>query len=107
MANKKSGPHKKSAADAGLTFGLFSGGKVTIDTARCAGCATQACVKRCVSSTLEPVLKIERGRPVLSRPDGRPEKGWCIECMACELDCSLYGRGAIRIRFEADREREG
>lgn len=106
MTDKKAKSAKKSAPDAGLTFGLLSGGTLTIDASRCADCRTQACVKRCVSSTLEPVLKIERGRPVLSRSDGRPEKGWCIECMACELDCALYGKSAIKIRFD-DPNRQG
>lgn len=85
-----------------LAFGLYSGGRIEIDTALCAGCTTHACVRNCLSTTLEPVLVIREGRPALSRPDIRPESGWCIECLACELDCAAHGRGAVTIRFADD-----
>lgn len=82
-----------------LKFKLFSGGALTIDREECLTCSTHACVKHCVSSTLDPVLKIEKGIPVLARTDMRPETGWCVECFACELDCQLYGKDAITIKF--------
>ena len=82
-----------------LKFKLFSGGTLTIHREQCATCESHACIKNCVSSTLDPVLKIEKGMPVLARTDVRPESGWCIECMACELDCALYGNKAITISF--------
>lgn len=82
-----------------LEFKLFSGGRILIDRSACVECSTKSCVRSCVSSTLEPVLKIEEGAPVLSRQDVDPASGWCVECLACELDCSLYGRRAISIIF--------
>ena len=83
-----------------LNFKLFSGGTLTINREECLSCASHACVRNCVSSTLDPVLKIEKGIPVLARTDVRPENGWCIECLACELDCALYGHKAIQIKFK-------
>lgn len=87
-----------------LSFQLFSGGSIRIDRQACLSCKTQACVRHCVSSTLDPVLKIEKGVPVLSRSDVRPESGWCVECLACELDCGLYGRRAVQIIFDEPME---
>lgn len=82
-----------------LEFKFFSGANVLIHRDACLDCKTQACVKRCVSSTMEPVLKIQDGIPVLSRSDIKPESGWCVECLACELDCGLYGKKAISIIY--------
>lgn len=84
---------------ADLQFSLFSGGKIRIRRSACLECESQACVRRCVSSALEPVLKIENGVPVLSRKDVKPESGWCVECLACELDCALYGKKAVTSEF--------
>ncbi len=95
---------KKSKRVAPLVLELFSGGRILIDRTVCAGCMTQACVRRCVSSTLDPVLKIEGGVPVLARNDVSPQSGWCVECLACELDCALYGKHAVKIDFPQDRD---
>jgi len=82
-----------------LKFKLFSGGTISIDRNACMECTTQACVRHCTSSTMDPVLKISDGIPELSQTDVKTESGWCVECLACELDCSLYGRGAIQTTF--------
>ena len=82
-----------------LEFQLFSGGTISIQRDQCLQCETKACVRNCVSSSLEPVLIIQEGLPELSRTDIPTESGWCIECTACELDCSVHGRNAIRITF--------
>jgi len=82
-----------------LEFKLFSGGTIAIDRDECADCETQACVRNCISSTMDPVLRIKDGAPELAKTDVKTESGWCVECMACELDCSLYGRGAIKTTF--------
>jgi len=82
-----------------LKFKMFSGGTITIEREKCLTCESHACVRNCVSSTLDPVLKIEKGLPALARTDVKPESGWCVECLACELDCQLLGNQAIRIRW--------
>ena len=88
-----------------LKFELFSGGTVTIDRNACLECMTQACVRHCVSSTMDPVLRIANGVPVIARADVKTQSGWCVECLACELDCALYGKGAVRIEF-SDRQKK-
>lgn len=95
---------RRNGAEPGLSFSMLSGGRLSVDAAACARCASKACVRRCVSSTLDPVLVIRDGRPVLSRPDGRPESGWCIECLACELDCRLHGEAGLKIEWPDDTE---
>lgn len=85
-----------------LRFGLFSGGTIAIDRSLCRDCTTQACVRNCVSSLLEPVLAIREGVPELARTDLKPESGWCVECLACELDCAKDGRGAVKITLPDD-----
>jgi hypothetical protein len=85
-----------------LRFGLFSGGSITIDRTLCRDCVSKACVRRCVSSTLDPVLAIRDGAPELARAEMKPENGWCVECLACELDCQRDGRGAVRIELPDD-----
>ncbi len=83
-----------------LKFKLFSGGQITIHRLQCLTCETKACVRHCSSSTLDPVLKIQNGVPVLADDKIPTEKGWCIECLACEQDCALYGNTAIQIEFK-------
>ena len=90
-----------------LKFKLFSGGTITINREECLRCRSHACVKNCVSSTLDPVLKIQDGIPILARTDVGPETGWCIECLACELDCALHGNQAIQIEFPEKNRSEG
>lgn len=78
---------------------LFSGGKISIDYSKCKTCSSKGCVKYCQSSTLEPVIKIEEGCPVLTDESKKDKKNWCTECLACELNCSLYGQKAITISW--------
>ncbi|MBU0571433.1 MAG: hypothetical protein KJ995_04155 [Candidatus Omnitrophica bacterium] len=78
---------------------LFSGGNISIDYSKCRDCESKACTKFCQSSTLEPVLKIENGIPVTTDSSKIEKKNWCTECLACELNCGLYGKGAIRIEL--------
>jgi len=85
-----------------LRFGLFSGGSIIIDRTLCRDCVSKACVRRCISSTLDPVLAIRDGAPEIARADMKPQSGWCVECLACELDCQREGRGAVRIELPDD-----
>ena len=78
---------------------LLSGGRIRIDYSKCGRCLSKACVKFCQSSTLDPVLKIREGIPVLSDDAKKDKRGWCTECLACELNCNLYGQSAIKIEL--------
>lgn len=72
-------------------------GRFTLDYDRCEGCEGYYCVKAC-SLYGRDVLRIRGGRAVLAV--GFEEvRRLCIECLACELECSLRGRGAIRLEL--------
>lgn len=77
------------------TFDTVTGGTITLDHAVCLTCETKACISAC-----EPqILSIENGVPVLNitREDAR--KGGCTECLGCEVNCHLYGKGGGRIHL--------
>ncbi|MBK9123672.1 MAG: acetate--CoA ligase family protein [Chloroflexi bacterium] len=77
------------------TFDTVTGGTITLDHAVCRTCESKACITAC-----EPqILSLEDGVPVLNitREDAR--KGRCTECLGCEVNCHLYGKGGGRIRL--------
>ena len=79
-----------------LSFGVFSGGTVTFDLARCADCDTKVCVQVCQTDGNGVILELdERGLPRLKVAEDRVAKGACIEDMGCLLACQLRGRDAI------------
>jgi hypothetical protein len=80
-----------------LEFDILSGGKISIDLDGCSTCSTRACIKKCRSSKTKPVLVIKDGAPVLNFDHEDIKKGACTECLACELDCRVYGNGAVNI----------
>ena len=70
--------------------------KVTIDTSKCPGCTTKACVEACKVYD-RGVLQLDGEVPSVSAlsPDESKRKG--TECLACEFACQQRGKGAIRI----------
>ena len=70
--------------------------KVTIDTSKCPGCTTKACVEACKVYD-RGVLQLDGEVPSVSAlsPDELKRKG--TECLACEFACQQRGKGAIRI----------
>jgi succinyl-CoA synthetase beta subunit len=70
------------------TFETVTKGTVTYDHAVCVDCKTKACVEACVPQILE---LNDDGIPVLNISRETAKKGGCIECLACEVDCFLYG----------------
>ncbi|MBI5956474.1 MAG: hypothetical protein HY871_05680 [Chloroflexi bacterium] len=70
-------------------------GRVSIDHEKCLGCMTFACAKAC-SLYGSGILRVEKGKPVLNIPLEEAKRR-CIECLACEIDCSLQGQQAITI----------
>ena len=73
----------------------FRTGQVSIDYAKCDGCASFACAKAC-NLYGSGILRIEKGRPVLTIPPEEAKRR-CTECLACEAGCHLRGRQAITI----------
>jgi ferredoxin-like protein FixX len=79
-----------------LTWNVFSGGTVTIDLDRCVQCPTKACIAACNVPNLGSALKGgENGLPALAVTPERAAQGGCIECLACDLACSVDGLGAL------------
>jgi len=42
-------------------------------------------------------LKLENGVPVLNISREEAAKGKCTECLACDVDCAVYGLGGGRV----------
>jgi ferredoxin-like protein FixX len=80
-----------------LEFKVRSGGKITIALDRCVECETKACVTVCQIQGGPLILDEEHRVPCLRWSLEEIERGGCIECMGCELDCELYGRQALKI----------
>lgn len=90
-------------SDERLTFKVRSGGTVAIDLGLCAACASKACVKVCEIQGGPLELDQERGVPTLKWSLAETERGGCVECLGCELDCALYGRQAVIITLPLAR----
>ena len=80
-----------------LEFKVRSGGTVTITLDRCVECETKACLAVCRVQGGPLVLDEERGVPSVRWVLAEIERGGCVECLGCELDCELYGRQAVTI----------
>ncbi len=72
-------------------------GKVTIDNSICGDCDKYECVKAC-SYYGRGILRIQNRRPVLSVSHDEAKRR-CIECLACEIHCSLKANAAIQIEL--------
>lgn len=68
-------------------------GEVVFDHAICEHCQSKACISACVPG----ILKVENGVPVLNITRQEAEKGKCTECLACDVDCAMYGLGSGRV----------
>jgi len=75
----------------------FRTGRFRLDYGKCDGCQGFWCVKAC-SLYGRNLLRIKDGKPVIFVS---PEEAGriCIECLACEIECALRGRGAITIEL--------
>jgi hypothetical protein len=80
-----------------LEFKVRSGGVVCIDLDLCAGCETRACIQVCEVQGGPLVLDEVRLVPGLRWSLAEIERGGCVECLGCELDCELLGHKGITI----------
>ncbi len=69
------------------TFETVTGGTVTLDHARCRTCESKVCIEACVPG----ILTLEAGVPVLNITRAQAQKGGCIECLACDIECYFEG----------------
>ena len=86
-----------------LEFRIRSGGTISIALERCAACTTRPCVKVCESQGGPLVWDIERAVPTLRWGEAEIERGGCVECLGCELDCTVFGRQAVMIHLPLAR----
>lgn len=80
-----------------LEFTVRSGGTVTIDLERCTSCESKVCLAVCAIQGGPLILDQQRGVPGLRWSLAEIERGGCVECLGCELDCTLHGKQAVTI----------
>ncbi|MBM4309137.1 MAG: hypothetical protein FJ123_20605 [Deltaproteobacteria bacterium] len=78
-------------------FEISSGGKVCFDLSLCEACSSKACVEACNQLNMGKILKTESGLPHLRVSEEEAKKGACTECLSCELDCRLEGKGGVQV----------
>jgi len=86
-----------------LQFKVRSGGWVSIDLERCKVCDSKVCLEVCGIQGGPLVLDNGRGVPGLRWSLAEIERGGCVECLGCELDCALRGKQAVTIVLPLDR----
>lgn len=70
-------------------------GTITYDHAVCRDCESKACVKECPPQ----ILSAPDGLPVLNITLDDAQRGKCIECLACEVECWYQGKGGASIQL--------
>ncbi len=78
-------------------FEISSGGEVRFELSLCEGCSSKACVKACNQLNMGKILKINNGLPQLRVSEEEAKRGACTECLSCELDCRLEGKGGVQV----------
>jgi succinyl-CoA synthetase beta subunit len=75
-------------------FGTVTGGTITYDHSICAACESKICVQECARQ----ILSLDgEGLPILNITKEEAKKGRCVECLACEVDCTFKGAGGGKI----------
>jgi succinyl-CoA synthetase beta subunit len=62
-------------------------GRVVFDHSKCAECESKICIRACVAG----ILKLKDRVPVLAISAEDARRGRCTECLACEVDCAVFG----------------
>jgi succinyl-CoA synthetase beta subunit len=89
-------PTRRLAAHRPYSFETVTGGTVTFDHALCAVCESKVCVKECAREILS---LSDEGLPVLNITRQEAQKGGCVECLACEVDCRFQGAGGGHVQL--------
>ena len=77
-------------------FETVTGGTITYDHSVCAGCESKVCVQECARQ----ILTLNgQGLPELNITREEAQKGRCVECLACEVDCTFRGAGGGKIEL--------
>ncbi|MFQ5771738.1 MAG: hypothetical protein ACE5HX_14485, partial [bacterium] len=62
-------------------------GSITYDHTACVDCESKICIESCTPE----ILKLENEVPVLAIAREEAKAGKCIECLACEIECTFHG----------------
>jgi succinyl-CoA synthetase beta subunit len=68
-------------------------GEVVFDYALCRECSSKACIEACQRK----ILALQNDLPALAIEESEAAKGKCTECLACELECLLWGNKGVRV----------
>ena len=68
-------------------FPTVTDGRVQLDHAKCRMCSSKICIETCVPG----ILHLQNEVPVLNITIEEAEKGGCIECLACQIECHFGG----------------
>jgi succinyl-CoA synthetase beta subunit len=77
-------------------FETVTGGTITYDHSICATCDSKICVKECARQILS---LSDEGLPELNITKEEARQGRCVECLACEVDCTFKGAGGGKIEL--------
>ncbi|MGQ9849729.1 MAG: ATP-grasp domain-containing protein [Aggregatilineaceae bacterium] len=69
------------------SFRTVTGGTVTLDHTRCRDCVSKVCISACVPQ----ILALQGNVPMLNITHEEAERGGCVECLACEIECYFEG----------------
>jgi len=75
-------------------FATFTG-RVRVDRGRCRECGEKPCLATCPVG----ILVLKDDGPALGIAEEEAAQGKCIECLACELECQLRGRGGLVVEL--------
>jgi hypothetical protein len=82
-----------------LEFSVRSGGTISIALELCEECQSKSCLEVCAVQGGPLVLDKVRDVPALRWALPEIERGGCVECLGCELDCELYGSRAVTVEL--------
>jgi succinyl-CoA synthetase beta subunit len=88
-------PAPRPAPAEPYTFETVTQGTITYDHAVCRECESKACIAACAPQ----ILSLEGDVPVLNITREQAKRGGCIECLACEVECHILGRGGGTIHL--------
>ncbi len=84
-----------------MKFRTMGEATVTVELDKCGACRSKACVEACSKPHMGNILELDgEGKPRLLMEKNKVKRGGCTDCLACELDCRLYGKGALKISLE-------
>ncbi|RMG55491.1 MAG: succinyl-CoA synthetase subunit beta [Acidobacteria bacterium] len=90
----RSSPPDDAPPQQPYTFDIRTG-TITFDHAQCVNCESKICIQACVPQ----ILKLENDLPVLAITREEAQRGGCIECLACEVECWFHGRNGAKIEL--------